>query len=408
MNTNTKSRSWEIRIFLLMIAVYVANITSKNLYTAEIIEIIKAFPGTTKAEASLATTYYFIPYAVMQLVIFKITQKINIIKVFTVTSLLSVGVLVLVPFCTDLRQIYALFVLNGFFNAMTWPTVVYVLTHYLSDYLVAKGTMMLSAAFGIGYVLDFLLSAFFIRFFNWRISYWVVAAAYLVMILLFYYVVSRSTPVDRAPAEEVIAKEKSGITVSKNQISLFLVILCGGSLLACIAYYGMQNWVTTFFHEVFETSSSMSSLLSTLVPIFATAASVIANTMCEKMSYWKYIMINAVAVIGVAVSFLFFYDRVLAVSLAVIALLIMLMRSFSTTFGTIMMVKSRRHIDTTSIAALTNTFASAGAAIGPPLFGKMLDGYGWSSSYLSVVVLTAAVLIFVLIFYQKVKIFAQN
>ena len=53
---------------------------SKNVYTAEIVAI-QDFFGKTKAEASLAMTYYFIVYGIMQVCLAPILSKINL-KIF--------------------------------------------------------------------------------------------------------------------------------------------------------------------------------------------------------------------------------------------------------------------------------------------------------------------------------------
>ena len=56
---------------------YILMMGSKNSYTAEIVEIMTVF-DTTKARASLAMTYYFVTYAVAQIILTFIMGKINL------------------------------------------------------------------------------------------------------------------------------------------------------------------------------------------------------------------------------------------------------------------------------------------------------------------------------------------
>ena len=57
--------------------VYLLMMGSKNVYTAEVAAIQLAF-GKTKAETSLAMTYYFITYAVMQILLSFVMGKLNL------------------------------------------------------------------------------------------------------------------------------------------------------------------------------------------------------------------------------------------------------------------------------------------------------------------------------------------
>ena len=84
---------------------YVLMMGSKNVFTAEIVTLQGVF-GTSKTDTSLAMTYYFITYAIAQVVLSTLMGKLNLRIYLTVTGVLSALVTVLLGVFKDISITY--------------------------------------------------------------------------------------------------------------------------------------------------------------------------------------------------------------------------------------------------------------------------------------------------------------
>ena len=76
-NVKSKKDLYSLILIWSSFFLYVTIFAAKTIFTAEIMVIQDAF-GTTKAEASMAMTYYFIVYAIFQLILSVFMGKINL------------------------------------------------------------------------------------------------------------------------------------------------------------------------------------------------------------------------------------------------------------------------------------------------------------------------------------------
>ena len=87
---------------------YVLMMGSKNVYTAELVEIGNIF-NVNKSQASLAMTYYFVTYSIAQIVLFFFMDNINLKWFMTISIFLSGIVTVFVAFMTSMWKASAPF-----------------------------------------------------------------------------------------------------------------------------------------------------------------------------------------------------------------------------------------------------------------------------------------------------------
>lgn len=389
-------------ILILIVFVYISNIALKNLYSAEIVEIMKHFSGASKAKVSLATTYYFLTYAAFQVVISAVAKKINIVKTLFVSTLLSVAISALIPLCNSLWQVYIIFGTNGILQSITWPGCFYVIGNYLPKKMHSKGNIWLALGFAIAFVLDYALAAFFIKFFNWRYAFWFFDSLYLISIIVFYMMVSKSSPINEGEAEKT--RKATVLKLSRvNYISIY-VVSCMGCFIFGIVYYGILNWVTAFFHETFKISSASSALISIIIPVAATAGPVLTTVLSEKKKFW-FIAIFGTSLTAI-ISFIMagVFQKNIVLSLVMIVVLLTFCRGTANMMGSLVLFRCQRFTDTTSMAANTNTFASVGAAFGPLMVGAVIDNFGQSLSYLMISFLLMIVLLCVVIPYKRISI----
>lgn len=109
---------------------YVLMMGSKNVFTAELVTLQGVF-GTTKAETSLAMTYYFITYAIGQLVLSVLFGKINLRIFLFVTGSLSAIVTIALGLSSSIVLAYVLCGVNGVFQAGIYSGCMGILSKHL-------------------------------------------------------------------------------------------------------------------------------------------------------------------------------------------------------------------------------------------------------------------------------------
>lgn len=74
--TETKLRKNENLLIYLCIFMYLMMMATKFIFTAEIEEIVRVF-GTDRTQTSLANLFYYMTYALMQVILVFFIDKIN-------------------------------------------------------------------------------------------------------------------------------------------------------------------------------------------------------------------------------------------------------------------------------------------------------------------------------------------
>lgn len=394
-------------ILLFILFVYIANIAAKNLYTAEIVEIIKHFEGSTKAQVSLATTWYFFAYAIFQIVISIVSKKINIVKTLFYTTLISVFITALIPCCNQLWQVYVLFFLNGMLQAITWPGCMYCVCCYLTPKYQTTANVWLSVGFSIGFVLDYFSAALFIRFADWRFGFWTFAIIYFISDVLFYAVLYNSKQVDQESNNLENRQNNSTVinltSVPKTEYVLIYVISCIVSFSITLSYYGISNWVTSFFYDVFKISSSNAAMISLIIPIIVAFGPVVMIFACKKVNYWRVAFFGLCVMLVFSIVAAFLFAKNIWLSLIFIILIMVCGRGIICQFGSVLALKCQRFINTTSYSAITNTCSSIGVSLSSIVFGSIIDKSGYRLFFLTVAIISTVILLFIVLLFKKVK-----
>ena len=130
----------DYKLFKLLIAacfsLYTAMMCAKSVFVAELVTFI-AETGVDKVTASLANTYYFITYAVVQVFLAFFMNKLNVRRYLVVTVPVAAVCGIAVAFAgNDIVLIWVLFAIQGAFQAGIYAGCMYVLSTYLPQSLV--------------------------------------------------------------------------------------------------------------------------------------------------------------------------------------------------------------------------------------------------------------------------------
>ncbi len=397
-------------ILILCWAFYLFSIAAKNAYMAQIVQIIEDF-GTTKASAGLASTFYFITYGTMQLVLAKILPRLNLRYFVLITMGLSSLVNVCIVFCTQVWQIWIVFAITGLLQAGLWPSCIATVSQYLPTSMYGGAVTLLSTGFAAGMGIAYCFSALLLAVSNWRTTFWVLNGAMLVSVLLFFFVLSKAKKVEEEGPHPVIRKDvKPGIKesspYSKGYVTAFLCLVAVGTLFSNIAFYGIYNWVPNLLFEEFGLPSSLSTLLTVSLPICAIGGPPLATWLCQKHDFWRVSLGLMIAAGLAALLMVFVFRSNLWLSLLLSLVFIVLVRGVTNMEAAVLPLKSRDMLNAGSLAAITNATASIGAALAPLIMGGIMDAsteHGRRASYVFIVIACVIVGVFSQLTYNFVR-----
>ncbi len=374
----------------ICIFLYFATLVQKNMFSCELVEILRYF-NISKAKAGMASTCYFFTYAIGQLAVAKFFPKLHLLKFLTVTLFLSALLTVLIPLCTSIYQIWVIFAVNGFLQAGSWPGIFAVIVKYVPQKLRVASNNWLSVGYTAGFCVDYTLASVLLKWTNWKVGFYIAAVVLLGALAVFYFVVSglrnSEKPFVSNKAEKVAAANSGGQVTKSKKINVFYVVIFFGCMLVGVLYYGILNWVPNILCDVFGVSSSKALLAGTVLSVAMIVGPVASTFLCEKTSCWKIGKYYYFAAFLFSVLLALFYSENLYLTVAMTLVPLLVSRSITNIDSAFIPMKCHKLINAGSFAATTDTFLSIGAAIGPTLFGAVIDGCGYTVIYVMMAVL---------------------
>lgn len=384
--------------------VYVFTIVAKSIYNAEVIEIMKTF-NINKTVAGYGTTAYYLTYGFMQLVIAKILPKINLRKYVVVTVTAASICTALVGIASEIWQICILLGLCGIFHAAVWPGCVAIMGNWLPLRMQPTANALFSIGFATGFIVSYLFSALFIGFASWTITFLVFGIGALIPTILFNISFKKVSSTNESVTQTnedrkntTPSFERINHKIIKNYLMVFFTLVCVTSFLVNIAYYGINNWMPSLMYDVFNMPSSLSTLVSVLVPVIGIIGPLIAIRCTDKHNLWGVtaVFLSSAGLLILLLSFGYNINIVLSLASSVIALT--MLRGSNNNLGVSLVLRARNLFNAGSFAAIINALASLGASVAPPLTGSIIDNFGRSAYYmfLFAVLLISVILVFIL------------
>lgn len=370
---------------------YVLMMGSKNVYTAEVAAIQLAF-GKSKAETSLAMTYYFITYAIGQLAIAPLFSKINIKIYLTVTAGLSSLLTVLIGFAPSMGLLYVLCTVNGALQAGIYSGVMAIISKYAPAKLLPYANRVMSAGGAIYGVLSYGLPAIFVGFGFWNVPFILLGIIFAVSVVVFFI---SAQNMKKYPPE---ISENKGKIISKENVPMYINVSTTSKkvkyfvVMALLSLFGnfmhglLQQWLPSLLHEKFGMDLSYSILITLLVPLGLFAGSLVSVSLCEKYRnvFNVSMFITAIAIIVLA-PMLFFYSVNIVLTIVCVVGFLAISNAGRVTFSSILSFKMRSHINTGSYLAFLNSIAAVVQAVAPPVGGAIIDSVGYGKLFALIV-----------------------
>lgn len=385
--------------FLIFACVFIWTITtgSKNVFTAEIVELTRIFDAT-KDQLSLAMTYYFITYSTLQIILYFIMPKINIKWYLLITMALSGLVTIIIAFSTGLYAFWWILSINGILQAGIWGMCIGTLKKYLPDFLVPKALTCMSIGTAIAGVISYGSASIAVAINFWNLPYIVLGSILFISAFIYFFAVKLCDKNKEEP--KIVDPNIPTKNTQKNILPLnnkfarviFLVVSFIISIGVHFIFYGTQNWIPSLLAEVYGKSSSFGILVSVLAPLATTLGPIISVKHTEKAKNYLFVLMTYSIIFALlSLLLVFLFDKGLIVALIILLLYLLTIHASVTIITSITSFKLGSLINSGAYSSLMNAGGGFSAGFAPMLLALVIDGLGWKAYYKLVCIITLSI-----------------
>ena len=293
-------------------------------------------------------------------------------------------------FCHGIDEMKYLWFLNGVFQSILWSSLIKTLSDNLADSKLSKAVMVMSTTVATGTFMAYGLAALFSYLsLNWNVIFYV--ASVLVGVVAILWFIGMST-IQKAKKETENTKK-----ITKGKLSLTPVFVIGIVVILISAVSngfikdGITTWVPSILKEEFGVPSSLSIIVTLLLPVLSIFGTSIVNVLHKKQKDEN--ALNAifyfVTVILAGFIILTLNLKSVPLTLALFGGIACLMSAVNNVITSIVPLYSRDKIDSGLLAGVLNTFCYIGSTLATTLLGKIADTKSWDDVFICILVFTA-------------------
>ena len=401
----SKTLIWACFLLLLMVH------GSKNAYIAEVVALQDVF-AKSKAEISLAMTYYFITYAATQIALSFLMGKINLKIFMSVTIGCSAILTILIAFMPSISGIYVLCSINGVLQAGTYSGGMAVISKYAPPRHFAFANTLMSSASALYGFISYGVTALFVGMGRWDLPFIILGAMLFIAACFFFYAVNkmRAFPKVELVKEEVAIVNQPYIRLkTKSSKTVFIIVMMLVALMGNFMHYAVMNWVPDMLHSVFSMPQEYSILITLLVPLAMFVGSVVIIRICERFRNLFVIgIVTLVIMVFFYVLATLFYDVNIVLTLGIMVITFMVSSAQRLVYGSILSFKMSSEINVGSYIAATNAAASIAAGVAPTVAGGIIDAGQGTSGYGTLYVFVLLLCVVMIVFATLISIYYLN
>ncbi len=382
---------------------------SKNIYTAEYIEISRLF-SVDKPQASLAMTFYFITYSLAQIILFFYMDKINIKWYMLISVGLSGVATVFVAIATGLWQLWWILAINGILQAGIWGMCTALLDRHLPTLMKAKANMLMNIGTAVAGIISYGSASLFVSFKRIDSPFTFFGIILSISAILLFIAVQNCQKIKKENNHSInnaqvyqIVKTPFALKTSKSK-TIFYIISFALSFVIHFVFYGTLNWIPNMLQENFAIEERTAILISVLAPLATIFGAIIAIRHCEKHS--NFVVVGGVYLALATIFSLFMvfvFNKSAILSLIILIVYLIIIQGAVTMVFSVMSYKLCGYINAGAHSGLMNAAGGFSAGFAPPIVGAIIENSGWQISYLIIFAITLIVTIsvFAVLFFIK-------
>ncbi|MBR3948477.1 MAG: MFS transporter [Clostridia bacterium] len=376
-------------LIFLCWAAYTAAYVARLNYNASMVEILSQM-GTTKEAAGTVSSFFFFAYGAGQLINGLLSERYNTRYSVAVALSASCVINLGMTFCQGIDAMKYLWFFNGVFQSVLWSSLIKTLSDNLADNKLSKAVMVMSTTVASGTFAAYGLAALFsFLSLDWTTIFYVASALVGAVAMLWF--IGMGT-VGKVNTEKEIneAKAKSKLSFTPVFVISIAVILISAISNGFIKD-GITTWVPSILKEDFGVSSSLSIIVTLLLPVLSIFGTSLVNALHKKQKDE-----NALNGIFYFVSIIFTVLIILTLNLKSVPLTLLLfggiaclMSAVNNVITSIVPLYSRDKIDSGFSAGLLNTFCYIGSTLATSMLGRIADTKGWNDVFICILIFTA-------------------
>lgn len=386
--TNTLSSKKSNFLIFLCWAAYTAAYVARLNYNASMVEILSQL-GTTKQAAGTVSSFFFFAYGAGQLINGLLSKRYN--TRYSVALALSASSVInfSMTFCGGIDTMKYLWLFNGVFQSILWSSLIKTLSDNLADSKLSKAVMVMSTTVASGTFASYGLAALFSYLkLDWTVIFYV-ASILVGAVAVLWFVGMSVVKKDKDEGTTTEIREKSKLSLKPVFIISVIVILISAVTNGFIKD-GITTWVPSILKEEFGVPSSLSIIVTLLLPVLSIFGTSIVNKLHKKQKDENALngIFYFVTIILTVLIILTLNLKSVPLTLILFGGIACLMSAVNNVITSVVPLYSRDKIDSGFSAGLLNTFCYIGSTLATSMLGKIADTKGWNDVFVCILIFT--------------------
>lgn len=336
-----------------------------------------------KTELGSVAAAFYLAYGLAQIPCGILGDKISPKKLVSIGLIGTTAANLLFPFVDSVTGMQILWFLNGVSQAMIWPPVVKMVINLTYGQQSVNIILMLSFTAPAGMLAAYLLDAVMLKAANWRYCFWS-AGIWLAAVVLLWQI---AIPIIEKKIEKVqkpIQNTQPGKRqVNKKKISLVasgVLWMLAATFIHGVLKDGLTTWIPTYLIERFTISSSLSVIISMVIPIVNLSGVYMAGY--GNRTLFKNETKTGAVFFGVSVVCIVLMMTGLSLpgSMVVFAVVTSMMTGVNTLFVSLLPMHFRGEGKVSTATGVLNAITHLGSAAASILFGVLTEKFGWGGT----------------------------
>lgn len=374
-------------IFLCWAAYTVAYVGRLN-YNASMVEILSQLDISKEAAGSVSS-FFFFAYGAGQLVNGLLSKKYNTRYSVAIALAASCVINFTMTLCQEIDTMKYLWFFNGVFQSVLWSSLIKTLSDNLADSKLSKAVVVMSTTVASGTFASYGLAALFSYLgLGWTTIFYV--ASVLVGAVAVLWFIGMST-LRKAKKEKETEEVKTRGKLSFTPIFIISVaVILISAITNGFIKDGITTWVPSILKEEFGVSSSLSIIVTLILPVLSIFGTTIVNALHKKQKDENALngIFYFITIVFTVLIILTLNLRSVPLTLVLFGAIACLMSAVNNVITSIVPLYSRDKIDSGFTAGLLNTFCYVGSTLATSFLGRIADTKGWNDVFICILIFT--------------------
>lgn len=389
--------------------VYFASYVTRINFAAVIQEVVD-YTGFAKSELSIILVCMSISYGVGQIINGWIGDRIKPQNLIFVGLATATVINIAFPFfSSSIPVMCALWMINGFAQAMMWPPIVKIMVSTMDEVTYGSASVIVSLGSSIGTIFVYLTAPLIITLLSWQFVLFFSAAVGIASTVIWGFVKNRVYDENQIIPEESDEKKPAKFVFPKAAIFplvfIALAVICQGMLRD-----GVSNWMPSLLSETFDMGNSASILCTVSLSVFSMLSFILAGAFYKKL--FKNEVACSAAIFGIAAVSALLLTLLLNTG-ALAAIVFMTLITGANHGVNLMLIghvpkRFRKYGNISTISGAINSCTYIGSAIATYGIARLSELYNWQFTTTVWFIIAAVGLVFSLIAMTKWKKFIEK